>query len=228
MFDTISNLAGSASPVTNLIPGGAWVNTALSIGSKLGSFLSGKGGVPDHERGDIASISNQTGLTQDQVSWLCGMEESRSSANYDAIVKKYAANPAGLLPLIDEWNGKNPGKKIVSLESITPALPPVVYQLPTTSAAFVNTVVEQAPTAQLSLTANVEQNATGKPSLGGLAGAVIKGAGQGATDWAMETDAGKEAKNQGAISWAKDNIVAFVLGGLLLGGLIFKAFFSKK
>lgn len=226
-LDSFASLANMASPVTNMIPGGGVANAVLSIGSKLGNFLSGKGGVPDHERPDIISISNQTGLTQQQVSDLCGMEESRSPANYDDIVKKYAANPSGLLPLIDEWNSKNPSKKIVSLDSITPnypqtaaAVPATVYQAP--AALSFSTV--PAMVSQQSL---ANAGTASAPDLKGLGGAILTGAQNGATDWAMATPAGIKAKNEGAISWAKDNIVYFMLGAVALGALILKAF-SKK
>lgn len=220
-LDSFSSLASTASPLTNLIPGGGVFNAAVSIGSKLGNFLSGKGGVPDHERPDIVSISNQTGLTQQQVSDLCGMEESRSPANYDDIVKKYAGNPSGLLPLIDEWNGKNPSRKIVSLDSITPSypqsVPATVYQAPASlTAATVPAVVMQSLTSSAAPSNAID--------IKGLGGAILTGAQNGATDWAMATPAGIQAKNQGAISWAKDNMLYFVLGAVALGALIFKAF----
>lgn len=229
-LDTISSLAGAAGDVG--VPGGGALALATKLGSKLGSFLSGKGGgVPDHERPDLVAISNTTGLTQQQVSDLCGMEESRSPANYDAIVKKYRDNPNGLLPLIDEWNSKHPDKKIVSLDSITPnypqTVPMVVQQLAPAAlvAAPVPAVVQQAPTALVaaSVPATVQQSLTGG-DLKDLGGAILKGGQAGASDWWLQTDAGKQAKSEGALSWAKDNFLFFLAGGIALGLLIYKAF----
>jgi hypothetical protein len=230
LFDSVSSLASAASPVTNLLPGGSAINLGISLGSKLGKFLSGGGGAPDHERPDIVSISNQTGLTQKQVENLCGMEEKRSPSNYDDIVKKYAANPAGLLNLVSEWNASHSGSdKIVPLDSIPDYMPtqptqvpPTVYQSPVLASSFtVPTTVVQAP-----VSAPVN-NLTGT-DLKDLGTSILKGGQAGATDWAMQTPAGQQAKKDGFNSWLKDNELYVFAGALALLALIYKAFFSKK
>lgn len=214
-LDSISSIAGSISPITNLIPGGGIFNSALTGGTKLLGFLTGKGGVPDHERPDLIRISDATGLTQQQASDLCAMEERRSPENYDAIVKKYANNPAGLLPLISEWNQNNPGRKIEAAPAPVPAVvvqtvapiavvPPVVAQQPSLASNFSGTDVKDAGTA------------------------IIKGAQGGLTDWAMSTPAGQQAKKDGFNSWLKDNQLYVFSAGLAILALIYKAFFTKK
>jgi hypothetical protein len=224
LFDTVSSLAEGASPVTNLIPGGAGVNLAISTVSKLKNFLSGKGGAPDHERPDIISISNATGLTQQQVSDLCGMEEKRSPDNYDDIVKKYANNPGAMLSLVHEWNDNNPSKKIVPLEEIPSYMPTQVQQSPVSKTTVVPAQLVQTTSTSTPVIAN-GFNGTDLKDLGT---AILKGAQGGATDWGMNTPAGKQAKKDGFNSWLKDNQLPVAGFGLFVLFLIYKAFIYKK
>lgn len=219
-LDSVNSITGSLSPITNLIPGGGIFNSALSTGTKLLGFLTGKGGVPDHERPDLIRISEATGLTQQQASDLCAMEESRSPANYDDIVKKYANNPNGLLPLITEWNQKHPDRAIVAAAPApAPAvIQPVVMQSLVTTAP-VAPVVQQMPSVASNLTGEDVKDA-GK--------AIIKGAQGGLSDWAMNTPEGKAAKAEGFKSWLTDNQLPVAGFGLFVLFLIYKAFFAKK
>lgn len=211
-FLALGNSLG-AIPGVDMIPGAGIVKTGFSL---LTNFL--KGGVPDHERGDIVAISAATGLTQQQVQDLCGMEESRSKDNYDTICKKYAGNPGAMLPLISEWNDKHPGQKI-ALQAEAPAPAP----------AMVPAVVQQMPTALMAspVPSLVPQSLAATASLGDYAKAAIGGAQKGVTDVFMQTPAGMQAKSDGAMSWAKDNLLILIAAGIGLGFLIFKAF-SKK
>jgi hypothetical protein len=218
LLDSVSSIAGSISPITNLIPGGGIFNSALSTGTKLLGFLTGKGGVPDHERPDLIRISDSTGLTQQQASDLCAMEESRSRDNYDTIVKKYANNPQGLLPLIAEWNAKHPDRAIVAAAPAPVVVPPVVVQSLVTSTP-VPAVVTQQPSLASNLTGEDVKDA-GK--------AIIKGAQGGLSDWALNTPEGKAAKAEGFKSWLTDNQLPVAGFGLFVLFLIYKAFFAKK
>lgn len=215
------SLAGSAGdiPGVSAIPFAGSVSTGLKL---LGSFL--KGGVPDHERADLITLSSATGLTQQQAADLCGMEEGRSRDNYDTIVKKYANNPGAILPLVAEWNEKHPSQKIVAApESPTAVVPSVVLQQPQLQQFdFVPSSVSQLPQME-----GFAGSAGVNSQLGDFAKAVLLGAQKGGTDYALSTPAGKEAKNQGAISWAKDNVLILVAAGVALGLLIYRAFIKK-
>jgi hypothetical protein len=225
-LDDASSLASMAGGLG--FPGLGLVGTGGKVVSKLAGFLSGKRGAPDHERSDIKTISNATGLTEKQVEDLCGMEEKRSPDNYDDIVKKYANSPGGMLSLVNEWNDKNPSRAIVALDSIPDYMPTqvaaTVHQSPVASQSFtVPASVYQASTSS----APVSNSLTGT-DLKGLGTAVLTGAQNAATDWAMNTPEGQAAKKSGMKNWLRENQLGVFIAGLGLLGLIYKAFFSRK
>lgn len=227
----------------SLIPGGGLISGGLS--TLTGMFSPGGlfgGGIPGHENNDGDKIANAVGITRDQVFALCGMvedEAGKGGPNFDDIVKDYASHPEELVGLIPRYNRKHPDKPIVPTGgSMAPAqtVTPYVQQTPLMTMGFTggNFGTQTPPivsiprfvdqTAMQNAAANTAQNF----SAGGLVKATLGGAQQAATDYVMDTPEGHKAKNEGAISWVKDNVVYFILGGIALGALIFKAFFSKK
>jgi hypothetical protein len=206
---TVSDLPG-----VDLIPGAGIFKTGVNL---LSGLL--KGGVPDHERGDLVTLSTATGLTQQQAADLSAWDADRNHEYYDATVKKYANNPASIAPLIPAWNAAHPDKPRITL--LDPQVPPVVAQAPAPVAAAPAFVAQS-----LTSTPIVAPVAAGGP-LDGLGKAVLGGAQQGASDWFMKTPAGMQAKSDGAMSWAKDNVLILCAAGVALGLLIYRAFIKK-
>lgn len=227
----IGGLLGGA---LSLIPGGGLLSGIGGMFSPGGMFGPG---IPGHENADADRIANAIGITRQNALDLCGMVENeagKGGPNFDDIVKDYAGRPQDALELIPRYNRKNPNNPITPRNSSaagtayqTPGVvsPYVVQTFGTAAQGFAPVIPRYVDQSSMQL---AQQAQAQQFSVGGLGTAVLTGAQTGATDYLMDTPQGKAAKNEGAISWVKDNVVYFILGGIALGALIFKAFFSKK
>jgi hypothetical protein len=221
-FSTGLSLAGTVGdiPGVDLIPGAGVAKTVL----KGLSGLFG-GSKEDVSEAKMKQVAADCGYPYQDVYDLCWWDQARTkegTAEKSAI--KYASNNAQFRADVMQYNIDRPDRQLHPVaQALAPAaVPSAVYQVPYV-AASVPAAVEQLT----GVTPKLASNFSGT-DLKDLGTAILKGAQGGATEWGMNTPAGKQAKSDGFQSWLKDNQLYVFAAGLAVLGLIYKAFFSKK
>jgi hypothetical protein len=217
---SLGELAGGALP----IPFGSQIGRfAGGLVGKAGGLFVGHG-KQGHEAGDIGKIAVATGLSDAQVGAVCADEESRSPDNYDDIVKKYANNIGAFGSALSRYNQAHSFAPILPAPAVADYVSPpasVIDPLPLlTSQAFSSSPLLTQP-VPLSTSARYSLfsgggGSPGSSSLNSVLADLLRGAAggaqKGATDVLLQTPAGREAQNQGAKQWLKDNVLYIFAG----------------
>jgi hypothetical protein len=227
-LDNLSSLASTAGDLG--VPGAGLVG---GFGKLLGGLFGKKTDVAQQSN-DVNTCGDNNGITHQQASDIIACEERKVKDGFDQIARRAASDNVYFLSLLQKYNSDNPGSRVVVnsngaamyQQGISPGVAySDVYQ-PGISPG-VPIVVSQPRTMAVTVPSAIQQNLT-TSDVKDLGTAVLQGAQTGATNWALQTPAGQQAKADGFQSWLKDNQLYVFAGALAVLALIYKAFFSKK